>query len=62
MYIAFQEANSTGCSRLDFHVLEWNPARTFYENEGAVNMTSSEQWCYYRLSGESLQKYLSVDV
>ncbi|CAB3220038.1 unnamed protein product [Arctia plantaginis] len=56
-----KEAKKTGCSRLDFHVLEWNPARSFYENEGAVNMTKSEQWCYYRLTGDALQKYMSVD-
>ncbi|XP_075979625.1 thialysine N-epsilon-acetyltransferase [Anticarsia gemmatalis] len=54
-----KEAKTTGCSRLDFHVLEWNPARSFYENKGAVNLTSSEQWCYYRLAGDALHKYTS---
>ncbi|CAG9782645.1 unnamed protein product [Diatraea saccharalis] len=49
-----KEASKTGCSRLDFHVLEWNPARSFYESKGAVNLTASEQWCYYRLTGEAL--------
>lgn len=49
-----QEAKSDGCSRLDFHVLEWNPACSFYESRGAVNLTKSEDWCYYRLT--DLQK------
>ncbi|CAD0252087.1 unnamed protein product [Spodoptera exigua] len=52
-----KEASSTGCCRLDFHVLEWNPARSFYEHKGAVNLTNSEQWCYYRLTGEALKKF-----
>ncbi|CAH1643106.1 unnamed protein product [Spodoptera littoralis] len=52
-----KEASSTGCSRLDFHVLEWNPARSFYEHKGAVNLTNTEQWCYYRLAGEALKKF-----
>lgn len=52
----FQEAKASGSSRLDFHVLEWNDARSFYEGKGAVNLTKTEQWCYYRLTGESLQR------
>ncbi|CAF4896118.1 unnamed protein product [Pieris macdunnoughi] len=51
-----KEASSSGCSRLEFHVLEWNDARSFYERKGAINLTNSEQWCYYRLSGDSLQQ------
>ncbi|XP_045453551.1 thialysine N-epsilon-acetyltransferase-like [Melitaea cinxia] len=50
------EAKASGSSRLDFHVLEWNDARSFYEGKGAVNLTKTEQWCYYRLTGESLQR------
>ncbi|CAK1541370.1 unnamed protein product [Leptosia nina] len=51
-----KEASSSGCSRLEFHVLEWNEARSFYEGKGAVNLTHSEQWCYYRLTGDALKK------
>ncbi|CAD0195156.1 unnamed protein product [Chrysodeixis includens] len=51
-----KEASTSGCTRLDFHVLEWNPARSFYENKGAVNLTNKEQWCYYRLTGDALHK------
>ncbi|XP_059055936.1 thialysine N-epsilon-acetyltransferase-like [Achroia grisella] len=50
-----KEAVASGSSRLDFHVLEWNPARTFYNAKGAENLTKSEQWCYYRLSGQALK-------
>ncbi|XP_053601355.1 thialysine N-epsilon-acetyltransferase-like [Plodia interpunctella] len=49
-----KEAIKLGSSRLDFHVLEWNPARAFYESKGAVNLTKSEDWCYYRLTGDPL--------
>ncbi|XP_046969542.1 thialysine N-epsilon-acetyltransferase-like [Vanessa cardui] len=50
-----KEAIASGSSRLDFHVLEWNDARAFYEGKGAVNLTNSENWCYYRLTGEPLK-------
>lgn len=52
-----QEAATTGCSRLDFHVVEWNKATAFYEKKGAVNLTKKEQWCYFRLSGEALKRF-----
>jgi GNAT superfamily N-acetyltransferase len=29
------DALSRGCHRVDWHVLEWNPARAFYERQGA---------------------------
>ncbi|GBP58461.1 hypothetical protein EVAR_36933_1 [Eumeta japonica] len=52
--VALTEAVREGCSRLDFHVLEWNHARAFYERRGAVNLTATESWCYYRLRGQAL--------
>ncbi|XP_045503533.1 thialysine N-epsilon-acetyltransferase [Colias croceus] len=54
-----KQASSSGCSRLEFHVLEWNDARSFYERKGAVNLTNTEQWCYYRLTGDALQQAAS---
>lgn len=30
-----QDALARGCHRVDWHVLEWNPARAFYERLGA---------------------------
>lgn len=38
------------CSRFDFHVLNWNPAKKFYEALGATNLTEKEGWEFYRLS------------
>jgi diamine N-acetyltransferase len=38
------------CVRFDFHVLNWNPAKTFYESLGAVNLTAKEGWEFFRLN------------
>lgn len=43
-------AKERNCKRLDFHVLSWNPAKAFYEKMGAVNLSETEKWQYYRLS------------
>ncbi|MEV6930430.1 GNAT family N-acetyltransferase [Dactylosporangium sp. NPDC051485] len=40
-----------GYRRLDWGVLEWNPARGFYEALGAV---AKSEWVPYRLSGAPL--------
>jgi len=40
-----------GYSRLDWWVLEWNPAREFYHRLGAVAMS---EWVPYRLTGAAL--------
>ncbi|CAK1600476.1 unnamed protein product [Parnassius mnemosyne] len=53
-YNVAAEAAATGCTRLDFHVLAWNEARSFYEAMGAENLTASQEWCYYRLYGDAL--------
>jgi GNAT superfamily N-acetyltransferase len=37
--------------RLDLSVLDWNPARRFYETLG---MTHNQEWLGYRLEGEAL--------
>jgi GNAT superfamily N-acetyltransferase len=31
-----EDALARGCHRVDWHVLEWNPARAFYEAQGAA--------------------------
>jgi GNAT superfamily N-acetyltransferase len=41
-----------GYERLEWWVLHWNPARTFYDSIGAVPMP---EWVPYRLSGPQLQ-------
>lgn len=45
-------ARDTNCDHLDFHVLNWNPAKQFYEKFNAINLTHEEQWQLYRLNRE----------
>jgi GNAT superfamily N-acetyltransferase len=40
-----------GWSRLDFSVLQWNPARGFYHRLGVRHM---EEWLPYRAEGDAL--------
>jgi len=44
-------AEARGCRRVDLSVLQWNPARAFYERIGLVEMSD---WRPYRLRGEAL--------
>lgn len=39
------------CGRVEWWVLNWNPARTFYDNIGARAMN---EWVVYRLTGDKL--------
>jgi GNAT superfamily N-acetyltransferase len=45
-----------GYPRLDWWVLDWNPAVDFYRSIGAVGM---DEWTVYRLSGEPLHRLTS---
>jgi GNAT superfamily N-acetyltransferase len=47
-----------GYSRLDWWVLEWNPAREFYHRLGAVAMS---QWVPYRLTGAALTEVAAAN-
>jgi GNAT superfamily N-acetyltransferase len=42
-----------GYPRLEWSVLDWNPARGFYESIGASALT---EWVPYRLTGEALRE------
>lgn len=42
-----------GCGRVEWWVLNWNPARKFYDSLGAEAMT---EWVVYRLTGDSLNE------
>jgi GNAT superfamily N-acetyltransferase len=44
-------ALARGCARFDLSVLQWNPARRFYETLGFRHM---EEWLPYRLDGPAL--------
>jgi GNAT superfamily N-acetyltransferase len=41
------------CSRMEWSVLKWNPARKFYDHMEAKPM---DEWVVYRLAGEALDK------
>jgi GNAT superfamily N-acetyltransferase len=42
-----------GYKRIDLNVLDWNPARGFYEK---IGLRWIKNWLPYRLSGEALEK------
>lgn len=48
---AARKALAAGCTRLDLQVLDWNPARAFYERCGLVRLA---EWLPYRAEGEAL--------
>lgn len=52
-------AKETGCSRVDFHVLSWNPAREFYKKVGAIDLTVAEDWHVYRMTSEAMDTLCS---
>lgn len=45
-----------GCGRVEWWVLNWNPARRFYESIGAQAMS---EWLVYRLTGDKLTELAS---
>src|SRR5215468_12633123 len=48
-----QECLAKGYKRIDLNVLDWNPARGFYEK---IGLRWIKNWLPYRLSGEALAK------
>lgn len=48
-----QECRAKGFKRIDLNVLDWNPARGFYER---IGFRWIQNWLPYRLSGEALDK------
>ncbi|KYN04570.1 PREDICTED: diamine acetyltransferase 2-like isoform X1 [Cyphomyrmex costatus] len=54
-----KEAIENDCHKLDFVVLQWNPAQEFYKMLGASDLTSKEQWHCYRFVEEDLKKLAS---
>lgn len=47
------------CKRFDFHVLAWNPAKTFYEKLGATNLTEKENWEFFRLNQSEMERLVA---
>ena len=52
-----QECAARGYKRIDLNVLDWNPARAFYEKLGFKWIRN---WLPCRLSGEALEKLANV--
>jgi GNAT superfamily N-acetyltransferase len=48
-----QLAEERDCGRVEWWVLNWNPARKFYESIGAKSM---DEWTVYRLTGDNLKE------
>ncbi len=53
-----QECTAKGYRRIDLNVLDWNPARAFYEKLGFKWIRN---WLPYRLSGEALEKLATAN-
>lgn len=49
-----EDALARGCHRVDWHVLDWNPARAFYESQGAG--PSAEGWLQYGLDRAGMKR------
>lgn len=45
-------AKERNCGRMEWVVLDWNPARVFYEKMGAYPLT---EWVIYRMDEDALQ-------
>ncbi|KYN11553.1 Diamine acetyltransferase 2 [Trachymyrmex cornetzi] len=54
-----KEAIENDCHKLDFVVLEWNPAQEFYKRHGAIDLSSKEPWHRYRILEKNLKKLAS---
>ncbi|XP_068128072.1 thialysine N-epsilon-acetyltransferase-like [Hyperolius riggenbachi] len=55
-----ETALSLGCARLQLSVLEWNqPAISFYQSRGGINLSAEEGWLIYRFHPEHLQRLVS---
>ncbi|TGC07505.1 GNAT family N-acetyltransferase [Methanolobus halotolerans] len=46
-------AKERGCGRMDWSVLNWNPARKFYESLGAQ---AHEEWIIYRMGEKAFSE------
>jgi GNAT superfamily N-acetyltransferase len=55
-----KEAVRNGYPLIDFRVLEWNPACSFYEANGAVNLSKIDRYNCYRLTGDALHSFAKI--
>ncbi|KAE9552187.1 hypothetical protein FO519_004602 [Halicephalobus sp. NKZ332] len=52
-------AQEKNYKRVQWNVLDWNPARSFYQKLEAENISETEGWLIYRLSPEQISKIAS---
>lgn len=52
------KANEFNCKRMEFHVLEHNPAMDFYKKLGAIDLTATEHWHYHRVKEPEMLKLI----
>ncbi|XP_055305609.1 thialysine N-epsilon-acetyltransferase-like [Sitodiplosis mosellana] len=50
-----KHAKEMNANRLELHVLDWNPARKFYEKLGGSNLTEKEGWHYTRYDRQAIE-------
>lgn len=50
-----QLAKERKCGRMEWMVLDWNPARYFYEKMGAYPL---KEWLVYRMDREAMEKLI----
>ncbi|XP_053680760.1 thialysine N-epsilon-acetyltransferase [Anopheles nili] len=53
-----RHARESRCSRIDFHVLSWNPATRFYHRMGAQDLTQAESWHFFRLQQDAIDRLI----
>ncbi|CAG2227565.1 SAT [Mytilus edulis] len=57
---AVKEALKDGCNQMEWGACSWNTsAIEFYKRKGAINITDIEQFHTYRLSSESMHKFVN---
>uniref|UniRef100_A0AC34FRN2 N-acetyltransferase domain-containing protein n=1 Tax=Panagrolaimus sp. ES5 TaxID=591445 RepID=A0AC34FRN2_9BILA len=57
-----KEAKDKNYQRVQWNVLDWNPAREFYNKLGATNLSEKEGWLAYRLEPEQISKIASQEI
>lgn len=50
-----KHAKETECGRIQFEVVEWNPARKFYEKMKAVNATEGSGYLTYMVTKDVIE-------
>eukprot|EP00092_Neocalanus_flemingeri_P013419 GFUD01014468.1.p1 GENE.GFUD01014468.1~~GFUD01014468.1.p1 ORF type:complete len:162 (+),score=47.98 GFUD01014468.1:55-540(+) len=53
------DALTTGCSRCNFSVLDWNtPSIEYYKRKGAVDLSTAEGWLCFRMNKDEMERFV----